>query len=61
MAATPSIKVIKSFQYKGATRSFSNRYHFSGGTPSDATHWATLSDNVVAAEKALYAAHTTIT
>lgn len=36
------------------TRDFSNRYHFSGGTPSDATHWTTLSDAIVTAEKAIY-------
>jgi hypothetical protein len=35
-------------------RNFSNRYHFSGGTPSDATHWTTLSDAIVTAEKAIY-------
>jgi hypothetical protein len=36
-------------------RTFSNRYHFRGGTPADATHWTTFSDAVVAAEKAIYA------
>jgi hypothetical protein len=35
---------------------FSNRYHFSGGTPADATHWTTLSDAIVTAEKAIYEA-----
>lgn len=33
---------------------FSNRYHFSGGTPSDTAHWTTLSDAVVTAEKAIF-------
>lgn len=54
MAATPSIKVIKHFTYRGVTRSFSNRYHFNGGLPSDGAHWTTFSDAVVTAEKALY-------
>lgn len=54
MAATPSIKVTKSFTYRGVTRRFSNRYHFNGGTPPDSAHWTTLSDAVVNAEKACY-------
>src|SRR3954471_8148560 len=52
MAATPSIKVTKSMTYKGATRTWSNRYHFNGGTPADSAHWTTLSDAIVTAEKA---------
>jgi hypothetical protein len=54
VAATPSIKVIKSLPYRGGTRLFSNRYHFNGGTPADAAHWTTLSDAIVTAEKAIY-------
>lgn len=51
-SAYPSIKVTKSFAFKGGTRLYSNRYHFSGGTPADNTHWTTLSDAIVTAEKA---------
>jgi hypothetical protein len=50
VAPTPSIRVIKSFGFKGGTRLYSNRYHFLGGTPADATHWHTLMDNVTTAE-----------
>lgn len=52
MAATPSIKVVKTSPFKGGSRTWSNRYHFNGGTPADATHWHTLMDNVTTAEKA---------
>lgn len=60
MAATPSIKVTKSFTFKGGVRHWSNRYHFSGGTPPDSTHWTTLSDAVVNAEKAIFNSPVTI-
>lgn len=46
--------------FKGGTRHFSNRYHFNGGTPADATHWHTLMDAVVTAEKAIYNGSVTI-
>lgn len=51
MAATPSIVIQTTIPYRGQTKKFSNRYHFSGGTPADLTHWNTLSDAIVAAYK----------
>lgn len=61
MSATPSVKVIKLSDYKNGQRTWSNRYHFNGGTPADATHWHTLMDAIVAAEKATFPSLTEIT
>jgi hypothetical protein len=54
MAARPSLRIVKQLNFKGGTRLYSNRYHFNGGTPADATHWHTLMDAVVTAEKAIH-------
>jgi hypothetical protein len=52
MAPTPSIKVVKTGYFRGASgHKWANRYHFNGGTPADSAHWTTLSDNIVNAEK----------
>ena len=60
VAATPSVRVVKLFQFRGADQHFSNRYHFNGGTPADGAHWKTLMDAIVAAEKLIYGADVTI-
>lgn len=60
MAPTPSLLVKYDITDRGATRSVSNRFHFSGGTPADNAHWTTLSDNVVTAMAAALWNGTTI-
>lgn len=54
MAATGSIRVVKQFTYRGETREFSNRYFFTGHTPSNSTEWTGLSDALVALEAPCY-------
>lgn len=60
MSATPSVKILKSFAYRGGTRVWSNRYHFNGGTPSDLAHWYALFDAITTAEKAIFTSAVTI-
>jgi len=60
VAATPSLKVIKSSSFKGGVRLWSNRYHFNGGVPANDTQWHGFMDTVVNDEKVCYDSGTTI-
>src|SRR5678816_991810 len=51
MATMASIKVDKQMNWRGGTRIYSNRYHFTNDAPADAAKWLTFSDAVVNAEK----------
>lgn len=56
-----SVKIVKQFSYRGATKSYSNTYHLDASSVPDTTHWNTLFDNIVALEKACYPSSVTIT
>lgn len=60
MADAASIKIVKTISWKGGLREWSNRYHFDGTTPADSTHWTTLADAIVTAEKAIFHASISI-
>lgn len=57
----PSLKVSCTMTYRGATRTFSNRYFFNGGTPATIADWTTLSDAVVTAQHNAMLSSATIT
>jgi len=58
---TPSITIIKSFYYRGHDEEYSNKYHFTGTTPANATAWLALADAIIAAEKLTLDAQTSWT
>lgn len=60
MASVASVKITKSFTYRGVARKFSNTYHFKTGIPADASHWATLVAAIATVEKTIYTSDVTI-
>ena len=61
MAATQaSVKVLKSFTYRGVTHVWSNRYYLNNTSIDTQAHFNTLADAIVLAEKAIYGTATTI-
>lgn len=56
-----SLVVVKQFDYRGATRLFTNRYHFEGALPVDNAAWTVLAGHVTDAEQHIYDAEVTIT
>lgn len=61
MAAQPSVKITKSLPWRGVAHTFTNRYHFTNGSPTTDAEWHTFFDAIVTAEKTIYSSRTTIT
>lgn len=58
--ALPSLTIVKSFGYRGSPEEFSNTYFMTGALPASPSSWKTLADNVIADEKDIFPADTTI-
>lgn len=55
MPDTPSITIVKRFNYRGdANEEFSNKYHFEGETPISDAEWKTLADAIIASERPMF-------
>lgn len=50
VAATPSLRTVKSMAYRGGTKLWSNRYHFSTTSPINDTNLSLMLNALVAAE-----------
>ena len=50
----PSLRIDKSFSYRGAAERWSNRYHLNGSVPATQAEWLAITNALVAIEKTLY-------
>jgi hypothetical protein len=55
-----SVVIYKSMTYRGGTKVWGNRYHFTAGIPASGGAMDTMSDAIVTAEKAIFLSSMTI-
>jgi hypothetical protein len=55
-----SIRLDKSFPYRGNAEIWSNRYHFAGANPVDNVEWGAIVDALVQSERSCYSSRTTV-
>jgi hypothetical protein len=57
---TYSVRVVKSFSFRGGAKLFANRYHFDGADVGTSSDWYTFMDALVVLEKAIHQSDVTI-
>lgn len=56
--AKPAIVLVQSFTYRDLPEEWSNKYHFAGPAPGDATAWAALANSLLNALRPCFSSQT---